>query len=431
MEELIKNETNKYARKFYEYVDSQGYTVTEGSFYKRAKEYIELVCPNNHIYGVFPDAFKRGKRCVHCLRERQKESVFNRIESQGYKILNKKDYKTVKDKIKIQCRVGHVFEIAPENISNNHNCKQCYLDTKKDFFYENIKSNGYKLLKGESYKGANVKINLLCPRGHIYHTSPSVFNLGYRCSECSGNKKRSQEDFEKLVYELTKGEHTVIGEYVNNNTPITMRHNNDSCDNYVWDVSPGDFITSNNRCPKCSKKARKDTSVYSTEVHNLTNGEYEVIGEYVNADTPIKMKHNSNDCFNHEWECIPYNFLNGTRCPRCSKPKGEKSHLYDPTIPQEEREKGRWLFSAELQKWRMDVYFRDDFTCQCCFDKNKKNLNAHHLNGYHWDVKNRFNPDNGITLCEECHSDFHKKYGRRNNTKEQFNKYMGTIIQHT
>ena len=59
--------------------------------------------------------------------------------------------------------------------------------------------------------------------------------------------------------------------------------------------------------------------------------------------------------------------------------------------------------------WRKKVFIRDNFTCKCC--GSKKRLNAHHKLSYKIYNTLRFDVDNGITLCERCHSKFHGKYG--------------------
>lgn len=101
---------------------------------------------------------------------------------------------------------------------------------------------------------------------------------------------------------------------------------------------------------------------------------------------------------------------------------GEAHPNWDPERTNEQRTEERKLFLD--REWRLSVFERDSYTCQCCgYDKGGI-LVAHHLNGYHWDIKNRHNVDNGIALCEPCHIDFHGEYGYMNNTKEQFNEYM-------
>ena len=115
----------------------------------------------------------------------------------------------------------------------------------------------------------------------------------------------------------------------------------------------------------------------------------------------------------------------GRLCRACGRPKGELHFNYNPKLTDEERISNRDYYA--IDKWRLDVFKRDDFTCQVCGDNNGGNLVAHHLNGYNWDTDNRLNIENGITLCNTCHLNFHHNYGYGNNTIEQFQKWHRRI----
>lgn len=102
-------------------------------------------------------------------------------------------------------------------------------------------------------------------------------------------------------------------------------------------------------------------------------------------------------------------------------PRGKNSPHWKPEKTDEERLIGR--ATPEDHEWKTSVLKRDDYTCQCC-NKRGGNLNAHHLNGYHWDVEHRHDVNNGVTLCIHCHKEFHKLYGNKNNTREQYEQFI-------
>lgn len=69
----------------------------------------------------------------------------------------------------------------------------------------------------------------------------------------------------------------------------------------------------------------------------------------------------------------------------------------------------------EYAIWRTKVFERDDYTCQICGGRNGSGkayyLHAHHKEPWAICEPKRLDVDNGISLCKECHKEFHKKYG--------------------
>lgn len=64
--------------------------------------------------------------------------------------------------------------------------------------------------------------------------------------------------------------------------------------------------------------------------------------------------------------------------------------------------------TAEYKEWRKAVFIRDGFTCQLC-GKVGGTLNAHHIKPYARYPELRFVVDNGITLCQSCHKELHRR----------------------
>lgn len=116
-------------------------------------------------------------------------------------------------------------------------------------------------------------------------------------------------------------------------------------------------------------------------------------------------------------------------CTKCSHmlKRGENHHCWNHTISKEERINRRYIPGYE--EFVKTVLKRDKYICQCCHNELRKDIEVHHLNGYNWCVDGRTDPENGITLCEECHKNFHMTYGSGDNTKEQFEKWIGYTMQ--
>lgn len=102
--------------------------------------------------------------------------------------------------------------------------------------------------------------------------------------------------------------------------------------------------------------------------------------------------------------------------------RGENHSRYNKYLSDEDREANRDYF--EYNKWRLDVFKRDEYTCQNCGDKRGGNLVAHHILNYSEHVSLRTDINNGITLCSKCHKEFHDYYGYSGNNLKQLNYFL-------
>jgi 5-methylcytosine-specific restriction endonuclease McrA len=133
--------------------------------------------------------------------------------------------------------------------------------------------------------------------------------------------------------------------------------------------------------------------------------------------------------YGHKTTTIFNSFQLGRRCINCYKEKnrGENHPRWNSNKTDEERARGRTFF--EYNTWRKEVFDRDNYTCQCCGDSTSGNLNAHHLNSWDWCVESRLDINNGITLCNICHVDFHGIYGYGDNTIGQWREYLRNLLK--
>ena len=166
------------------------------------------------------------------------------------------------------------------------------------------------------------------------------------------------------------------------------------------------YIKNGRGCWKCQCDCGEIRIVAGT---CLRNGMSKSCGCYARENSSIRNSGSSHPMF-------------GKKRPEHSeKMRGSKHPKYNANLTKEERYLHRRYF--EYNKWRKSVFERDNYTCQYCGTKRSP-FNAHHLNGHDKFIELRTEITNGITLCEICHKEFHRLYGRGNNTEMQFTNFI-------
>lgn len=83
-------------------------------------------------------------------------------------------------------------------------------------------------------------------------------------------------------------------------------------------------------------------------------------------------------------------------------------------------DKLRHSFEANL--WKKTCLERDNHICQKY--GTTTNLVVHHIQNFSDFPELRMSIENGVTLSKKAHDEFHKIYGKKNNTKEQLKEFL-------
>jgi len=75
------------------------------------------------------------------------------------------------------------------------------------------------------------------------------------------------------------------------------------------------------------------------------------------------------------------------------------------------------------REWRKAVFDRDGMQCVRC-GVSGSILHTHHIIPYANNKRLSMDVENGVTLCPDCHRAFHTQYGKKNNTKKQFDEFL-------
>ena len=87
----------------------------------------------------------------------------------------------------------------------------------------------------------------------------------------------------------------------------------------------------------------------------------------------------------------------------------------------------RYDFIKDYGAFRRLVLIRDDYKCLCCGNDNEKDLQVHHIRAFKDNLELATSVKNGATLCKDCHTKYHKKYGWKGK-QETFSKFIKEML---
>lgn len=191
-----------------DYVAQQGYVLLSTE-YTSSQTPLQILCSKGHNIKPSFSEFKRKARCNECSRSRKPtiDEINTYIAPKGFKVIST-EYKDNSTKLQTQCSKGHVWDICWNNLKNGNGCPYCY--GNKKYTFDDIKKNleqfGYKINQN-FYKDVSTKIELICPKQHRYSVRYHDFLTGVRCSSCSHQTSRAEQevlDFVKQYYPNSK-----------------------------------------------------------------------------------------------------------------------------------------------------------------------------------------------------------------------------------
>jgi len=203
------------------------------------------------------------------------------------------------------------------------------------------------------------------------------------------HKKKTQEEFEKEVYNLVGNEYTVLGKYIDALKKILIRHNN--C-NYEWNVQPSNFLEGQ-RCPVCSKNPKKVLK----GVNDMWTTNPELAKLLADPEDGYRYTQNSSKKVN--WKCnVCCNIVKGRIissvnryglcCPICSDgiPYSEKfmyNLLKQLNISFEYQKKFDWCKYDLNNKQKYGIYdfYLLDYNCIIEIDGNLGHGNKNQITG--------------------------------------------------
>ena len=331
--------------------------------YINSKTKLKWQCKIGHIWETKPDNVLMGRWCPYCagvVKLTIEEMQTIAIERGGLCLST--HYVNGRQKLKWQCKEGHIWEAVPDAVKRGSWCPTCAAKNRGITQTANIQEmqvlaqskNGMCLSK--NYINSQTKLQWQCKEGHIWEARPNDIKQGQWCPTCglkkSVDKKRLHiEDLQELA--RNRDGMCLSTHYINNRTHLRWQCK----EGHIWNAS-ADNIKAGKWCPICGYKA-------IGEQKRLTIEEMKKIAEqrdgrclskqYFDAHTKLRWQCKEG----HIWKSTPMSIRKGSWCPKCSEHISERicrkifENIFNERFP---KKRPDWLKRPNGRNMELDGY---------------------------------------------------------------------------
>lgn len=320
----------------------------------------------------------------------------------------------------------------------------------------NIFQWGYSVLD-EEYINAKTKMTFVDGEGYKYYTTyDSLKGANGGCDYVSKRNPYSIENIRLWILNNRPDYDILSDKFLGGKVKLKFY---DKIYNEEFDMVWGNFSClmqdSPTRCKIKLNQVALNSKLKIDDVKENVNNKIPTVivvsNEWTNNRTKIECK-----CLtcNHEFRALYGNLMKSEGCPKCGLRKGENNANWKGGITP--------LYNnirASLISWRLDSYKKYNYKCDITGENLRSNIIHHHhnycdilqetLSCLNMDVRSNISDYTeqelelikskclelhykyglGICLTKELHKEFHKIYGQKNNTIDQYIEFKNNKLK--